>query len=407
MEDGDLGDVFLPDSGSSLAMDRRGSKHEDIKMNEEPVEECEETGGNGEKLPEETGQGSHSSSTGAGGGGGSDGDDDGDDDDNDDDDNQDDDDDDYDEDEDDVEQDMQDHERMIADQMDEYEASLGLPPGALSGALEDGLAGYHSGGGESDLIDPPQTFDANGAPLPADSTSSLTDRDRFDLDAALDAAEDAAADAAGLGGGGRHEATLRALQGIMSGMSGRLKGILTTLKNKSADSRTKLASLQDLAELLSVSTEDTLAGYFQTESFVKEIVSILRGDSNGTGGGGGGGNGMTAEEMIAFGIDPDEASGGGGDDEENNVQMMLLACRCLANLMEALPGSAHSVVYAGAVPILCSKLLEIQYIDLAEQTLSVSPLHDSELTVADIDLVRRLWRRSRRRFPHPSYEKAD
>lgn len=77
---------------------------------------------------------------------------------------------------------------------------------------------------------------------------------------------------------------------------------------------------------------------------------------------------MTKEEMIAFGIDPSE---GGGTDEESNVQMMLLACRCLANLMEALPGSAHSVVYAGAVPVLCSKLLEIQYIDLAEQTLSV------------------------------------
>jgi hypothetical protein len=29
------------------------------------------------------------------------------------------------------------------------------------------------------------------------------------------------------------------------------------------------------------------------------------------------------------------------------------------------------VVYSGAVPVLCSKLLEIQYIDLAEQALSV------------------------------------
>jgi hypothetical protein len=29
------------------------------------------------------------------------------------------------------------------------------------------------------------------------------------------------------------------------------------------------------------------------------------------------------------------------------------------------------VVYHGAIPVLCSKLIEISYIDLAEQTLSV------------------------------------
>ena len=50
--------------------------------------------------------------------------------------------------------------------------------------------------------------------------------------------------------------------------------------------------------------------------------------------------------------------------------MMLLACRCIANLMEALPQSTANVVYGGAVPILCQKLLEIHYIDLAEQALS-------------------------------------
>jgi len=40
--------------------------------------------------------------------------------------------------------------------------------------------------------------------------------------------------------------------------------------------------------------------------------------------------------------------------------------------MEALPSSTGNVVYGGAVPILCQKLLEIHYIDLAEQALSVS-----------------------------------
>lgn len=168
----------------------------------------------------------------------------------------------------------------------------------------------------------------------------------------------------------------------MSGMSNRLKGLLTALKTKEGTANAKLLALQELAELLSMGTEDTLAGYFQTEAFSKELVAIVRGDSNGMGGGGEdaagmGGGAMTAEEAIAFGLDPAEVcggggGGGGGDTEENDVQMMLLACRCLANLMEALPGSAHSVVYAGAVPVLCSKLQDIQYIELAEQTLSVS-----------------------------------
>src|SRR5436305_14409380 len=54
--------------------------------------------------------------------------------------------------------------------------------------------------------------------------------------------------------------------------------------------------------------------------------------------------------------------------------MMLLACRCIANLMDALRGSVANVVYGGAVPVLCQKLLDIQYIDVAEQALSVSLL---------------------------------
>lgn len=169
----------------------------------------------------------------------------------------------------------------------------------------------------------------------------------------------------------------RALHGMMSGMSTRLKSLLASLKTTSGTATAKLLALQELAELLSISTEDTLAGYFQIDAFAKELVAIVRGDSNGMsggddGGGGGGQGGMTVEEAIAFGLDPAEVgAGGGGDTEENDVQMMLLACRCLANLMEALPGSAHSIVYAGAVPVLCDKLKDIQYIELAEQTLSV------------------------------------
>ena len=64
--------------------------------------------------------------------------------------------------------------------------------------------------------------------------------------------------------------------------------------------------------------------------------------------------------------------GGVGGDNEEEMECQLVACRCLAHLLEALPGTAHTLVHLGAVPVLCSKLNEIAYIELAEQTLSVS-----------------------------------
>lgn len=130
--------------------------------------------------------------------------------------------------------------------------------------------------------------------------------------------------------------TLRALTGMMSGLPTRLREILAQLKQKDEPSLQMIA-LGDLSEILLVSNEDNLAGHFSPDSFVKELVALMQ---------------------------PNETTG------VDNPDMMLLACRCLANLMEALPASAANVVYGGAVPVLCQKLLEIQYIDLAEQALS-------------------------------------
>ncbi|RDW85643.1 hypothetical protein BP5796_03968 [Coleophoma crateriformis] len=129
--------------------------------------------------------------------------------------------------------------------------------------------------------------------------------------------------------------TLRALSGMMSGVSTRLRDILNNLKQKD-DPSMQLIALQELSEILLVSTEDNLSGHFSPDSFVKELVVLM--------------------QPSEFG--------------EENPEMMLLACRCLANLMEALPASTANVVYGGAVPVLCQKLLEIHYIDLAEQALS-------------------------------------
>jgi len=130
--------------------------------------------------------------------------------------------------------------------------------------------------------------------------------------------------------------TLRALSGMMSGVSTRLRDILNNLKQKD-DPSVQLIALQELSEILLVSTEDNLSGHFSPDAFVKELVALM--------------------QPSDFG--------------EENPEMMLLACRCLANLMEALPASTANVVYGGAVPVLCAKLLEIHFIDLAEQALSV------------------------------------
>ncbi|KAF8967730.1 hypothetical protein BDZ97DRAFT_1903295 [Flammula alnicola] len=174
--------------------------------------------------------------------------------------------------------------------------------------------------------------------------------------------------------GGMDEATALAIFGdyrqfgsYMMSLSSRLKTMLNNIKT-TADPTTRLLTLQELSELLSISTEDTLAGSFQVEQFVRELVKIL---------GGRGADEDEEEEEDAGERDEDAAlaaalamSSGGQFHGDENLEAQVLACRCLANLMEALPGVAHTVVYHGAIPVLCSKLIEISYIDLAEQTLS-------------------------------------
>lgn len=147
------------------------------------------------------------------------------------------------------------------------------------------------------------------------------------------------------GGPGGISNTLRALSGIVSGVSSRLRDILENLRQKD-DPSIQLIALQELSEILLVSTEDNLSGHFSPDQFVKELVALME--------------------------TPEYA--------EDNPEMMLLACRCIANLMEALPPATANVVYGGAVPVLCKKLTDIQYIDLAEQALSVS---HSKPTVAE------------------------
>ncbi|KAG8830175.1 Ubiquitin fusion degradation protein 4 [Serendipita sp. 399] len=156
----------------------------------------------------------------------------------------------------------------------------------------------------------------------------------------------------------------------MASLGSRLKSLLTNLK-PGADPTTRLLALQDLSEILSMSTEDNLNGYFSQDSFVRELVHIMGGPRKKDG------DDEEENEEGNSGDQEDEDAAlaaalaiSGGMVPEENLEEQLLACRCLANLMEAMPGSAHTLVYHGAVPVLCSKLLQITFIDLAEQTIS-------------------------------------
>jgi E3 ubiquitin-protein ligase TRIP12 len=55
---------------------------------------------------------------------------------------------------------------------------------------------------------------------------------------------------------------------------------------------------------------------------------------------------------------------------EYNPDLMLMATRTLTHMIEALPGTCAVAVAHQAVPTLCAKLLTIEYIDLAEQSLT-------------------------------------
>ena len=56
---------------------------------------------------------------------------------------------------------------------------------------------------------------------------------------------------------------------------------------------------------------------------------------------------------------------------EHNPDLMLLAARALTFLADVFPPAAAAIIRHGAVPAFCARLLTIEYIDLAEQSLQV------------------------------------
>ncbi|KAF2415851.1 hypothetical protein EJ08DRAFT_127706 [Tothia fuscella] len=215
------------------------------------------------------------------------------------------------------------------------------PPQPSSSSARNALrSSRKSKKGENALPPPPPPEPGRPSSHGRDAQNDVSDdsageglRERYDEDDDEDPFEHGFLARAGVGGG--LHGSIRALSGMLSGVSARLRGILEKLKQKD-DPSVQLIALQELSELLMFSTEDNLAGHFSPDVYIKELVSLMQGD----------------------------------EFSEGNQDIMLLACRCIANMIEALPSCTANVVYGGALPILCQKLLEIHYIDLAEQSIS-------------------------------------
>ncbi|XP_010531539.1 PREDICTED: E3 ubiquitin-protein ligase UPL3 [Tarenaya hassleriana] len=114
-----------------------------------------------------------------------------------------------------------------------------------------------------------------------------------------------------------------------SHLNGRLKKILSGLRADGEEGK-QVEALTQLCDMLSIGTEDSLST-FSVDSFVPVLVGLLN--------------------------------------HESNPDIMLLAARALTHLCDVLPSSCAAVVHYGAVSCFVARLLTIEYMDLAEQSL--------------------------------------
>ncbi|CAN8065178.1 unnamed protein product [Agarophyton chilense] len=110
----------------------------------------------------------------------------------------------------------------------------------------------------------------------------------------------------------------------------RLQHLRTTIVAPESPEQ-QMEALQELCEFLSVGTEESLVS-FSVNLFVTPLVNLLRNGSN--------------------------------------IEIKIYAARALTHMMEALPSSSSAIALNGAAEPLCQNLLSIEYIDLAEQSLS-------------------------------------
>ncbi|PKU64336.1 E3 ubiquitin-protein ligase UPL4 [Dendrobium catenatum] len=111
---------------------------------------------------------------------------------------------------------------------------------------------------------------------------------------------------------------------------GRFQRIISVLDSEDAGPSAQLASLTELCEALSFCMEDSL-GYFPMDNALPLLVRLAG--------------------------------------SEGNPDVMLLAIRAITYLCDVMPRAADAIVRHGALSVLCGRLLSIEYLDVAEQSL--------------------------------------
>lgn len=113
---------------------------------------------------------------------------------------------------------------------------------------------------------------------------------------------------------------------------GRFQRMVDAVADDGAGQDALLAALTELCEALSFCTED-VGGYFPTEAAARALVRRA----------------------------------GAGDGAGTTPDVILLSVRAITYLCDAMPRAADAVVRHGLLPVLCSRLLTIEYVDVAEQ----------------------------------------
>lgn len=123
---------------------------------------------------------------------------------------------------------------------------------------------------------------------------------------------------------------------LITGFANRINPSIEAITQRE-DPMNVMVGLQEFAEIILLSNEETLIEFLPTQKVLEALTDVM--------------------------VDPMF---------EDNVEISLLTTRCLCNLLDAHPSSLDKYSYTRVVQVLCQKLFEIQYIDIAEQALTVS-----------------------------------
>lgn len=126
---------------------------------------------------------------------------------------------------------------------------------------------------------------------------------------------------------------------MLHGMPNRLAPCIDAITQRD-DPSTVMTGLHEIAEIILMTPEETLNKFLPTAKLLDALADVM--------------------------VDPLF---------EDDVEISLIACRCLCNLLDANSSTLRRHSYTRIVQVLCQKLFEIQYIDIAEQALTVCLFH--------------------------------